>query len=147
MSGSADWPPKSPCSSHRGKGGKAGTSDGTQLSVVLAWGSLTGFKHKHGPPRDSWWYKRLCWWHFANESHPIMKVNCRMPQRHFGLYIIHVDVFDAVTDIAPKQHRTMMACSHMPILHTDTHIQEIFQWHASIEGTAYGFRLSVIFPS
>lgn len=65
-----------------------------------------------------------------------------MPERGFGLYIINVDVFDAVTDIA----RTMMACSHMPILRTGTHIQEIFQWHASIEGTAYGFRLSVIFP-
>jgi len=58
-----------------------------------------------------------------------------------------MDMFEAVTDISRKQHWTMMACSHMPILSTGIHIQEIFQWHASIEGTAYGFRLSVIFPS
>lgn len=69
-----------------------------------------------------------------------------MPQWRFGLYIINVDVFDAVTDIARKQHRTMMACSHMPILRTGTHIREIFQWHASIEGTAYGFCLVSYFP-
>lgn len=47
-----------------------------------------------------------------------MKVNCRMPQWLFSLYIINVDVFDAITDISHKQHCTTMACSHMPTLHT-----------------------------